>query len=72
MSRQEFREKTIVALQMFEKMSTGSDGKKNAVESKALVESLVQSGKFSKDLAEKTVAALIRSGQIPDRLIISS
>ncbi len=72
LSRLEFREKTMFALQLFEKLSTELNGKRNPVETKAFVEALLKTGKFERDSAEKIVTALIESGQVPNRLIIQT
>ncbi len=70
LSRTEFREKTMKVLSMFEKMSTGSEGRKIAVERLALEKELVKSGKFDAITAETIVAQLIETGQIPKHLVL--
>jgi hypothetical protein len=65
-SRLEFREKSIKALEIFNKLSKGNSV---SVARRALMESLIETGDYDELLASKVVNVLVSSGQIPKTLL---
>ena len=68
-SHLEFREKSLSALKVFKELSNTSSGKQ-AVERKAFIEELMETGDFDEFLASKVVDVLVASGQIPRSLVV--
>ena len=69
-SQMEFREKTLVALELFKELSTIPNGVQ-AIERKALIAKLVKTGEFDELLASKVVEVLIASKMIPRTSLIN-
>jgi hypothetical protein len=70
-SQREFREKSLLAVQVFKELSNSPSGIK-AVERKVLIKELKRRGEFDEDLAKKIIEIVVSSKLIPQSLIIES